>query len=183
MKKLSILIAIFSTILIQNLFAQKVILTNEKKYSNISYLLIHPAHKVYATSKELETKVEFDKTTNQVTNVIARVKVSTFDSQNSNRDSHAMELIEAIKYPYSSFQSNKIVYKQDSVFIYGNLTFHGITKPTQIRAKQWIENQKLKFKGNFEISLEAFGVERPKLLFVPTEDTLNFDFYVEFVLK
>lgn len=170
-------------ILSTRVFAQRVILSNEKKYSNISYLLRHPAHNVYATSKALEVKIELDKSTNQIINAIARVKVNTFDSQNSSRDSHAMELIEALKYPYSTFQTDRIVYNLDSVYIFGNLTFHGKTKPIQIKAKQWVESQKLRLKGEFEISLESFGVERPKLLFIPADDNLKFDFYVEFILN
>ncbi len=164
------------------LFSQNVVLSNETKYSNISYLLKHPAHNVYATSKNLEVKIEYDKVNNKIINAIARVKVNTFDSQNSNRDSHAMELIEALKYPYSQFKSTKIEYQKDSLFIFGNLTFHGITRSVQIKGKQWIENQKLKIKGEFEISLESFNVERPKLLFVPTSDILIFEFYVEFII-
>lgn len=176
-----LLVLYFSSI--NCLFCQNVVLSNEKNYSNISYLLNHPAHNVYATSKNLEVKIEYDKVNNKIINAIARVKVNTFDSQNSNRDSHAMELIEALKYPYSKFQSTKIEYKNDSIFVFGNLTFHGLTRPIQIKGKQWIENQKLKIKGEFEISLESFNVERPKLLFVPSDDILKFDFYSEFIVQ
>ncbi|HTP12644.1 MAG TPA: YceI family protein, partial [Bacteroidota bacterium] len=38
-----------------------------------------------------------------------RVDVTTFDSGNSNRDSHAMEVVDALTYPDVQFTSTSVV--------------------------------------------------------------------------
>jgi len=175
---LSLILILSSTSLAQNL-----ILKNEQASSEISYELKHPAHDTRATSKNIEAKIEYDATKNIIINAIAQVKVNTFNSGNSNRDSHALELIEAIKFPAAKFRSSKIVDKGDSIIVYGDLNFHGITKNITINGTKNIYNQKLLVNGKFAISLDQFNVERPKLLFVPTEEYLKFDFKLSFLIK
>jgi len=175
---LSLILILSSTSLAQNL-----ILKNEQESSEISYELKHPAHDTRATSKNIEVKIEYDTTKNIILNAIAQVKVNTFNSGNSNRDSHALELIEALKYPFAKFRSNKIVDKGDTIIVYGDLNFHGVTKNITIKATKKIYNQKLLINGGFSISLDQFNVERPKLLFVPTEEYLKFDFKLSFLIK
>jgi len=164
-------------------FSQNVVLNSTAGKSSIKYELRHPTHNVIATSKELQVKIEYDKEKNAILNAIAQIKVSSFDSGNSNRDSHAMELIEAMKYPLAKFRSGKIVDNGDSLTIYGDLTFHNVTKNITIKAKKWINSNILAVKGSFAISLDEFKVERPTLLFIPTEEYLRFEFYCEFNIK
>lgn len=170
-------------IISKTLNAQTIILENQQKSSIISYELRHPAHDVKGTSKDLQVKIEYDTAKKQIINAIAQVKVSTFSSGNSNRDSHAMELIEALKYPLAKFKSTKIVDNGNNLIIYGNLTFHGVTKNITINASKSTDTKYLSIKGNFAISLDEFQVERPKLLFVPSEEYLKFEFYVVFNYK
>lgn len=165
------------------LCSQNLVLQSDKAKTKINYELRHPAHDVKAYSNELEVKIEYNKTTNTIINAIAQVPVKSFDSHNSNRDSHAMELIEAIKYPYARFRSTKIVDGGDSLTVYGNLTFHGITKNITIKGSKKIWSNRLVVTGKFAISLDAFQVERPKLLFVPTEEYLRFEFTSEFTIN
>ncbi len=165
------------------LYSQNLILQSDKAKTKITYELRHPAHDVKAYSSELEVKIEYNKTTNTIINAIAQVPVKSFDSHNSNRDSHAMELIEAIKYPYARFRSTKIVDGGDSITVYGNLTFHGITKNITIVGSKKVWGNRLVVIGKFAISLDAFQVERPKLLFVPTEEYLRFEFTSEFAIN
>ncbi|MEJ5286619.1 MAG: hypothetical protein CH6_1885 [Candidatus Kapaibacterium sp.] len=179
LKILLVLIFLTSNIL----YSQTKIVSNITNKSKISYELRHPAHDVIGTSNQLQVKIELDVQTNKIVNAIAQVKVNTFNSGNSNRDSHAMELIEALKYPYTKFRSTKIVDNGDSLIIYGDLTFHGITKNITIYAKKSLLNNIMKIDGKFAISLDAFNVERPKLLFVPSEEYLRFEFYCEFQLN
>lgn len=165
------------------LWSQNIILNNDKTRTKISYELRHPAHTVKANSNELQVKIEYDKYKNSIINAIAQVRVSTFDSGNSNRDSHAMELIEAIKYPKTHFKSTKIVELNDSLTIYGDLTFHNITKNITIKGIKKVNNNKLSFNGKFAISLDDFKVERPSLLFVPSEEYLRFEISTEFIIN
>jgi polyisoprenoid-binding protein YceI len=160
--------------------AQTKQLTLIGKESSISYVLVHPLHKVDAESKEFDCKVGADIGKKEITTVVARVDVMTFDSGNSNRDSHAMEVIDAITYPEASFTSTKVHQAGDSVKVEGKLTFHGVTRPVTIAASQAWSSTRLEIHGKFDISLTAFNVSRPSLLMIPTEDTLRFSLIAVF---
>ncbi|MFN3307205.1 MAG: YceI family protein [Candidatus Kapaibacteriota bacterium] len=163
--------------------AQNVVLNNEKSKTKITYELRHPAHNVRGVSDDLQVKIEYDKSNNSIKQVIAQVRVTSFNSGNSNRDSHAMELIEAQKYPKAFLKSTKIVEFADSLVCYADLTFHGVTKNITINARKKFSVNILNVNGNFAISLDEFKVERPKLLFVPSEEYLRFEFSVSFVIN
>ena len=149
----------------------------------IAYRLVHPLHEIEAKSTSPEYKAELDPTTKEVKTVAAQVDVTTFDSGNSNRDSHAMEVIEALTYPYVEFTSTSITQKGDSLFVTGKLTFHGVTKDiTMAGTAQWQPNR-LDVHGAFDIGLTEFKIERPSLLMIPVEDKLSFTLAAAFSWK
>jgi len=149
----------------------------------ISYRLVHPLHAIEAKSLSPEYKVELDPTTKEIKTVTAQVDVTTFDSGNSNRDSHAMEVIDALTYPDVEFTSTSIVQKDDSLFVTGKLTFHGVTKEiTMAGTAQWQSNR-LDVFGAFTIGLTEFKVDRPSLLMIPVEDKLSFTLAAAFSWK
>ena len=109
--------------------------------------------------------------------------VTTFDSGNSNRDSHAMEVVDALTYPDVQFTSTSVVQRADSLVVTGKLTFHGVTNEvTMVGSAQWLPDE-LDVKGGFDLSLTAFKVERPALLLIPVEDRLTFTLAAAFPLK
>ena len=172
LKKLFLLTAI--------IFSVSYTLAQPKKYeaikqdSFITYKLTHPLHEVEGTSKESVCLIYADVEKKEIKNVLVEVAVASFNSGNSNRDSHAMEVVNAISLPVAKFLSTKVVQSGDSVKIYGNLTFHGITRDIVVNAFTNWENDKLIVDGNFDISLTDFKVERPSLLLIPVNDNLNF---------
>jgi polyisoprenoid-binding protein YceI len=147
-----------------------------KNESSMTYHLVHPLHKIEATSKEVVYRVCIDPVKKEITSVAAQVDVTTFDSGNSNRDSHAMEVIDAISYPDVVFSSTSITSHGDSLSVTGRLTFHGVTNDVVIPlAARWLSS-KLQIQGVFALSLTAFKIERPSLLLIPVEDALTFEF-------
>ena len=153
-----------------------------KDESSITYRLSHPMHHIEATSKDGWFRVEIDPAKKEIKSVTAEVDVMTFDGGNSNRDSHAMEVIESIKYPDVTFASTSITQNADSIIVFGKLTFHGVTKDIVMRGvAAWGQNR-LSVEGGFEVSLTAFKIERPALLMVPVEDALLFSLKVAFTL-
>jgi polyisoprenoid-binding protein YceI len=154
-----------------------------KGESSMTYRLVHPLHKIESTSKEVVYRLQGDPTTRGVTSVSASVDVTTFDSGNSSRDSHAMEVIDAISYPEATFASTSIASHGDSLNVTGKLTFHGVTKDVTVRAKAVWGEKKLVVDGSFDISLTAFSIERPALLLIPVEDDLRFSFSAGFRLE
>ncbi len=145
-----------------------------KDESKLTYNVSHPLHEVEATSKDVMSTIELDPANRSVRSVTVSVDVTTFDSGNSNRDSHAMEVIDALTYPEVRFVSTSVAQNGDSVKVLGNLTFHGVTKEITIPAAlKWSANR-LDVHGDFVVSLTAFKIERPSLLMIPVSDDIRF---------
>ena len=148
--------------------------------SSVTYHLTHPLHKIEATSRDVLFDAMADMTARKLTGVTANVDVMTFDSGNSNRDSHAMEVIDALSFPDVRFTSTAIVQTGDSAYVTGDLTFHGVTKPVVAALLLQWSNGGLRAVGRMDVSLQAFAIERPSLLMIPVEDDLRFDIVAVF---
>jgi polyisoprenoid-binding protein YceI len=147
-----------------------------KDESSITYRIVHPLHEIEATSKDATYQLEIDPAKKEIVSVSATVDVTTFDSGNSNRDSHAMEVIDAISYPEVSFVSSSVTETGDSLKVTGKLTFHGVTKDIVAMAASIWSVDKIEVRGSFVLSLTDFKIERPSLLMIPVEDALRFTF-------
>jgi polyisoprenoid-binding protein YceI len=145
-----------------------------KQDSFITYKLTHPLHEVEGTSRSAVCLIYADAQKKEIKNVLVEVPVESFNSGNSNRDSHAMEVINAISIPYAKFLSTNVAQNRDSLKILGKLTFHGITRDIVVNAVTDWSSDKLIVNGSFDISLTEFHVERPSLLLIPVNDTLRF---------
>ncbi len=154
-----------------------------KDESSVTYLLVHPLHKIEATSKDVAYVLNADVAKKTIRSVAAVADVTSFDSGNSNRDSHAMEVVDALSYPDVRFSSTSVAQKGDSLTVEGKLTFHGVTRPiTLAGTSQWMPN-KLVVEGSFAVSLTEFKIDRPSLLMIPVEDTLKFSLKAAFGWK
>lgn len=146
-----------------------------KGESTLSYHMVHPMHKITGVSRDFLCTVDLSADT-----VSSRIKVSalisSFDSKNSSRDSHAMEMVQARKYPTVEFASESVKAEGDGYLVAGKLTFHGRTKPVSFHVTPHFQGQKVEITGGFAVKLSDFDVERPSLLFVKTEDKLTIDF-------
>ena len=149
-----------------------------KGESSLSYGLVHPMHHITGVSRDFLCKVDLSPDT-----VSSQIKVSaaisSFDSKNSSRDSHAMEMVQAMKYPNVEFASTAVKPEGDGYLVSGNLTFHGVTRPVGFHVTPKFAGGKVEIIGEFAVKLSDFKVERPSLLFVPTEDrlTIRFDLF------
>jgi len=144
---------------------------------------VHPMHEVEALSKEVVYTASLNSDTKSLQKVTAVVDVTSFDSGNSNRDSHAMEVVDAMSFPEVTFTSASISPQGNSLIVVGKLTFHGVTNDiTATVIPEW-GSDKLVVHAIMPISLTAFKVERPSLLFVPVQDTLRFTLTAAFPLK
>ncbi len=163
--------------------AQVKTVTSIKGESSATYLLVHPMHEIEATSKDVVYTISLNPDTKSIQTVSADVDVTTFDSGNSNRDSHAMEVVDALSFPEVTFISTSIVPQGNFLIISGKLTFHGVTNDVTARAVPEWGSDKLIVHATMPISLTSFKVERPSLLFVPVHDTLKFTLIAAFPLK
>jgi polyisoprenoid-binding protein YceI len=154
----------------------------DKKDSYIQYTLEHKLHQSVGVSKDFICNAYYDNESKSLVKIAIAVAVGTFDSQNSSRDSHALEVLEAIKYPKVTYVSKSIKTEGDKLTISGDLDFHGVKKPMTIIGTQSKTNDGIVLKGNFEVSLDKFKVERPSMMGFPVDDNLKMEYKVSFKL-
>lgn len=176
MKKLYIFLLF---IIPASVFAQ-VKLRAKKEESSISYTMKHPLHEWTGTSKELNCIMETSEK-GDVQKVAAVVKLSTFDSKNSNRDSHMIEVADGLTYPNISFVSTSVSATGPGKYsVKGKISFHGVEKPMEIIITEEKKDNKRIFTGNFQILLEDFKVERPSLMLVKTDNEVLINLRIVF---
>ncbi|MFB0947430.1 MAG: YceI family protein, partial [Spirosomataceae bacterium] len=76
--------------------------------SSIVYFMSHPMHDWDASAKTFKTVISYNDATKQISSVASVVKVQSFDSGNSNRDSHAIEVLDALQNPNITFVSSDV---------------------------------------------------------------------------
>ncbi len=147
--------------------------------STATYHLIHKMHKVDAVSKKVEGKAVL---TDGKAQVMIRIPVDSFDSENVNRDAHMKETVEAATYPTielkaagpaivpATFPANsKTTYKVQ-------LVFHGVKQLFEVPVElNWTSATEVTASTSFKISLDGFKVERPSLMFIKVDDELVLD--------
>jgi polyisoprenoid-binding protein YceI len=161
--------------------AEKIIRA-DKANSFIQYTVNHPFHSATAVTNNFICNIDFNSDTRQVNKVVVAVGLGTFDSKNSNRDSNAMEAVEALRFPSVKFISTSIAFAENKLAVTGNLTFHGITKEISFSAQQKINLSLFTVTGSFTVSLDEFKVERPSLLGMKVDDAILIEFKTVFII-
>lgn len=150
--------------------------------SSIMYSMSHPLHDWDASAKNFKTVITYDDASKRISSVAVVAKVQSFDSGNSNRDSHAIEVLEALKYPNITFVSNDIEQNGESLAVNGKLTFHGVTKPASCRATRKDAASSMTVTGKMDVDMRAFGVEPPSLMGMATKENIRVEFTMTFRL-
>ncbi len=68
----------------------------DKAKSYLSYKAVHKLHAWEGKNKSADCLIVYDDEKGTAEKVVVSAKVADFDSQNSSRDSHALEVLEAI---------------------------------------------------------------------------------------
>jgi hypothetical protein len=142
----------------------------------VEYRMVHKFHKFTGVSKSMQIRGSVDASGLKV---MARAMVSTFDSDNSNRDEHMMETVEGTKYPWVSVRAALPGFKlpasgATTVKVQAAVELHGVSvnHPIDIKLET---HDGIHFKIGFEFdeSLTAHKIERPSLMFVAVEDIIK----------
>jgi len=145
-----------------------------KGKSTLTYILRHPMHRIEGVNKNFSCTVELgDDTLRSAIRV--KALVADFNSGNSSRDSHALEILEGLKYPSVEFASDSVRKEGPGYRIFGQLNFHGIQRALDFTVIPKLDSGWIHVLGTFTLKLSDFNVKRPSLLFVPTEDLLRID--------
>lgn len=154
----------------------------DKSKSFLSYSANHALHAWSGTSKKVDCLLIFDADTKTFRKVAVSTNVADFDSANSSRDSHALEVLDALKYPKVTFGSTAIeLLKDGKLKISGKLNFHGKTKDITFEADYKLTDKEINVSGGFPVSMTEFEVERPSFMLVKTDDILEIKFNVVFL--
>ncbi len=152
----------------------------DKNTSIVTYSMKHPMHAWTGVCKDVSSVLVINRANRAIEQVAVSLKVEAFDSGNANRDSHALEMMESLKYPKITFISSKIKVAANIITAEGNLNFHGITKPITIITEREDFVNKLVIDGRFDVSLTDFNIDRPTLIGMKTEDTIHLRFKIIF---
>jgi len=149
--------------------------------STFMYGMHHPLHSFESTAKEFKCIAVYNEDSKQLEIVAVSVPVKNFDSGNSNRDSHVIETLDALKYPNITFSAQDVSYEGNKVSAKGKLIFHGESKPFTITGEQTLNMKSLSIIGNFDVNMTEFGVKPPSLMGMSTDEEIkvSFDFKFE----
>jgi len=170
-------------------FSAKSIAQNNVKYnadktaSYVTYSMSHPMHDWDGTSKNVLSVLLFNPDSKQITKVAVSIPVSTFDSQNANRDSHMIEVVDGIKNPAVTFSSTSVTTDGNKIVATGDMVFHGVTKQVTINATYKINGQIIEVTGDFAVKMSDFKIESPSLMGMPTKDDIKLKLFVVYKQK
>jgi polyisoprenoid-binding protein YceI len=149
------------------------------KTSTVTYTIVHKLHSVEGRSSDIEGKaVVRDDGTVQA---MVRVPVASFRSGDGNRDEHMLEAVEGGKFPYVTFKGvaslgPEKTLPSGALPMQGEIEFHGVTHPVTVPLSLEVQpDGSLHGHGGFDVSLDAYGVERPSLLFMKIDDSCHID--------
>jgi len=155
---------------------QSVKLTADKSKSSITYSMKHPLHAWDGVSKDVQSIAVTEGENRTITQVAVRVRLSSFDSRNANRDSHMIEVAEGLNHPDITFTSTSITNNGESLTVTGNLRFHGVTRSITFNCTRKEEKKSIIVSGAFRVRLTDHGIEPPSLLALATEDEFKVSF-------
>jgi len=147
--------------------------------SYIIYSANHPLHEWDGKSDSPKAIV----LTNELGDIVkaaVSVGVVTFNSGNSNRDSHMLEVVESIRFPIVTFASTSIEMIDDSLKVVGNVTFHGVTKSITSKAVARANGNSTIVEGSFICKMSDYGIDPPSLMGLATDDELVIQYHIEY---
>lgn len=149
--------------------------------SRIIYHVVHKLHRVDGTSRKAEGRARI-LPAGQV-QVSLRIPIESFDSGNSNRDSHMKEAVEAARFRVVELKAScdGLIMPisspaTDQKTCRAQISFHGVQKMIDVSVQAAFESAtRIHATSTFALSLDEFKVARPSLLFVKIDDELKID--------
>lgn len=162
-------------------FGQNIQWKVDTKASYITYKGNHILHSWEGSNNKVYGLGIRDSDEKSLDKLAILIYVRDFDSNNSGRDAHAMEILEAIKFPEIKFYSEKIKIMDKKAYLYGSFDFHGIKINKEIEADLKPDKSRLELNGYFFIKPSDFKIKLPSFLSVKIDDLLEIDYSI--VLK
>lgn len=149
------------------------------KRGTVSYKIIHKLHEVTGTSQAARGTAKLLK--NKTLEVRASVPVATFDSGNANRDAHMLEAVEAARFKTVELRARMPNFRLPPKFpakarmkVPAQISFHGVEREETLALDITFQDAKrVVVNATFTVSLEAYKVERPSLMFIQINDPMT----------
>ena len=143
--------------------------TNE---SYIKYEGDHLLHSWEGTNDKVNGLAVLDANSKTLEKLAILLYVRDFNSQNSGRDAHALEVLEALKYPEIKFYSESIKIDNENLIINGIFDFHGKQIKKTFSASYKNQDSKWIIFGEFQLTPTDFNINLPSFLSIKMEDLL-----------
>ena len=173
--KLSLLALIFC---LKFNFAQEIQLKIETEESSIKYKGDHLLHSWEGINNNVNGIAILNSKSNKIEKIAILIYVRDFDSGNSGRDAHSLEVLEALKYPEIRFYSESIKIVDDKINFKGTFNFHGIKIEKELVGNLNRKNDIWDISGNFKLVPSEFGVKLPSFLSVKMKNLLDIDYSI-----
>lgn len=162
--------------------AQPATLHVDPARSTLSYRGTSVLHSWTGTSTRVSGTVTLDPADLSTTRFTISAPVASFDSGNRARDRKMRDVTEADRFPTVTFEAQRVRVPQGTApgtwTITGVLTFHGVRRTADVAADVTYRNGTLTAEGSFPVSLDAHGVERPRLVGIPIGDEITVRFEI-----
>lgn len=150
----------------------------EADKSSITYSANHMLHAWEGENDNVLGVAMVSEDVNEIEKLALLLNVRDFNSQNSSRDAHSLEVLEAIKHPTIKFYATHINLQSRETTISGDLTFHGIKKPIQVITRIKNNGNTISLEGSFKVKPTDYKIELPSFMMVKIDDLLELNFKV-----
>jgi polyisoprenoid-binding protein YceI len=145
--------------------------------SKITYEASHPIHDWSGTSEDINGVVVLKD--DIPSRMAIAISVASFDSNNSNRDAHALEVLDALLFPKVSLYAEDFEINNNKLLINGDLKFHGKTIKINTSAN-WSKIRDLWIlEGEFDFKPSDFEITLPSFMLVKMRDLIHISFRLE----
>ena len=159
-------------------FAQNIKLKINSKESSIKYKGDHLLHSWEGVNKNVNGIAILNSKGDKIEKMAILIFVRDFDSGNSGRDAHSLEVLEALEYPEIRFYSESINIVGDKVNLKGTFNFHGIKIEKELTGNMKRKGETWKIFGNFKLIPTDFKIELPSFLSVKMENLLDIEYSI-----
>jgi polyisoprenoid-binding protein YceI len=159
----------------------KIEIYGDKSQSTITYYMSHPLHTWSGESKDVTSVIKTNESRDSIFEVAVIVKIESFESKNTNRDSNMIVVTEALIYPAISFMSNSITQTGNDLEVTGTLKFHGISQEISFNATKKKSGKKLEVEGNFSAKMTDFNITPPAFMGMNSDDNIKLEFDIVYL--
>lgn len=163
-----------------SIIAQSERLSLNQEESFIRYQAEHLLHQWEGENKNIRGLVLIDSEEKKLQKIAIRSQVRDFDSDNSNRDAHALEVLDVLRYPDIKFYSEEMEQKKDSLVLKGSFDFHGKSVKKTVICSLKETKEGVLLSGRFNLILTDFGIKLPAFMMVKIADLIQIDFQLLF---